>query len=146
MSKSNTTENNLLKLIFQNAAWTNIGDAGGLLGSAGAGSLYVSLHTADPTDTGDQTTSETAYTNYARVAVARNNTAWTITANTVSNGAVITFPTCGASGATLTHFGVGRASAAAGELLYSGALTAQLIVSNLVTPSFAVGALTITED
>ncbi len=29
--------------------------------------LYVSLHTGDPGEAGDQTTSEAAYTSYARV-------------------------------------------------------------------------------
>lgn len=69
---------NSLKLIFQNAAWTNIGDAGGLLPSATAGSLYVSLHTGDPGSGGDQSTNECAYTSYARVAVARSAGGWTV--------------------------------------------------------------------
>jgi archaellum component FlaG (FlaF/FlaG flagellin family) len=71
MSKSNTFETDLLGLIFNNTDITLIGDAAGLQNSATAGSLYVSLHTADPGEAGDQITNETAYTNYARVAVAR---------------------------------------------------------------------------
>lgn len=67
-----------LKHIFQNAAFANVGDAGGLLASATAGSLYVSLHTASP-DSGDvQTTSEADYTSYARVAVVRSAVGWTV--------------------------------------------------------------------
>jgi hypothetical protein len=38
----------LLELIFCNTDAPNIGDATGLRGSSVAGSLYVSLHTADP--------------------------------------------------------------------------------------------------
>ena len=38
----------LLELIFQNLDCANIGDATGLRGSITAGSLYVSLHTANP--------------------------------------------------------------------------------------------------
>jgi hypothetical protein len=146
MSKSNTFENDLLKHVFNNDAITLVGDAGGLLGSSTAGSLYVSLHTADPDEGGDQTTSETAYTSYSRVAVARTVGGWTVSGNTVSNAALVQFPQCGVTGATLTHFGVGTASSGAGKLLYSGALTASLAVSSGIQPQFAGGDLDVTED
>jgi hypothetical protein len=68
----------LLELLFQNLDFAGIGDAGGLQNSASAGSLYVSLHTADPGVAGDQTTNEVAYTSYARVAVARSEAGWTV--------------------------------------------------------------------
>ncbi len=77
MSKSDQWESDLLKLVFQNIAATKIGDAAGLLPSAGAGSLYVSLHTANPGETGLQTTSEAAYGGYARQAVVRSSGGWT---------------------------------------------------------------------
>ena len=89
MSKSNSLENDLLKHIFNNDAIALVGDATGLRGSTTAGSLYVSLHTADPGEAGDQTTSETAYTNYARVAVARTTGGWTVTNNAVANAALV---------------------------------------------------------
>lgn len=149
MSKSNTLESDLLKLIFQNVAATLIGDAAGLLGSAGAGSLYVSLHTADPGEAGDQTTNEATYTNYVRVAVVRSSGGWTVsgTAPTqVANAAAINFAQSGGVANTITHFGVGTASSGAGKLLYSGALTASLIVNSGITPSFAIGGLVCTED
>jgi len=147
MSKSNTFENDLLLLVFNNTDITLIGDAAGLQNSATEGSLYISLHTADPGETGDQSTNETVYTNYLRVAVARNSGGWTVTGNAVTNAATITFATCGASGATLTHFGVGCSSGTgAGKLLYSGALTSPLAVSSGIQPQFAAGDLDITED
>lgn len=146
MSATNAFETNLLGHIFQNLAIANIGDATGLPGSATAGSLYVSLHTADPGETGDQTTSETAYTNYARVAVARSTAGWTVSGNNVSNAAAVSFATCGATGATVTHFGVGTAASGVGNLLVKGALTASLAVSNGVTPSFAIGDLDVNID
>ena len=62
MSKSNTFENELLLLLFNNTDIANIGDASGLQNSATAGSLYVALHTADPGESGTATTSEAAYT------------------------------------------------------------------------------------
>ena len=146
MSKSNTFENDLLLLVFNNTDITLIGDAAGLQNSATAGSLYVSLHTADPGVGNNQTTNETAYTNYARVAVARSGAGWTVTGNAVANAALVQFPQCGVTGATLTHFGVGTDSSGAGKLLYSGALSASLAVSSGIQPQFAAGDLDITED
>ena len=146
MSKSNTFETDLLGLIFNNTDITLIGDAAGLQNSATAGSLYVSLHTADPGEAGDQTTNETAYTDYARVAVARSGAGWTVSGNTVSNAALVQFPQCGVTGATLTHFGVGTDSSGAGKLLYSGALSSSLAVSSGIQPQFSSGDLDVTED
>lgn len=85
MSKGNTFENDLLLLIFNNTDAALIGDATGLRGSSTAGSLYVSLHTGDPGEAGNQTTSECAYGSYARVAVARSGSGWTVSGNTVTN-------------------------------------------------------------
>ena len=146
MSKSNTFETDLLNLIFVNTDIALIGDAAGLQNSATAGSLYVSLHTADPDEAGTQATNETAYTNYARVAVARTVGGWTVSGNTVSNAALVQFAQCGVTGATLTHFGVGTDASGAGKLLYSGALTSPLAVSSGIQPQFAAGDLDVTED
>lgn len=146
MSMSNAFETELLDLIFNNAAIANIGDAGGLQPSATAGSLYVSLHTGDPGEAGDQTTNETAYTNYARVAVVRTAGGWTISGNTATNTALIQFPQCGVTGATLTYVGVGTASAGAGVLLFSGQLSSSLVVANLIQPQFAAGDLDVVAD
>lgn len=146
MSKSNTFETDLLNLIFVNTDIALIGDAAGLQNSATAGSLYVSLHTADPDEAGTQATNETAYTNYARVAVARTVGGWTVSGNTVSNAALVQFPQCGVTGATLTHFGVGTDSSGAGKLLYSGALSSSLAVSSGIQPQFSSGDLDVTED
>jgi len=143
---SDTFEQNLLDLIFLNVDITLIGDAAGLQNSAAAGSLYVSLHTADPGEAGDQTTNETAYTNYARVAVARSGAGWTRTGSTIENTAAITFATCGATGATITHFGIGTDSSGAGKLLYKGALTASLPVSSGIAPSFNPAQLDVSHD
>lgn len=146
MSASNAFENAILLLLFNNTDFANIGDAAGLQNSATAGSLYVSLHTSDPGEAGSQTTNETAYTNYARVAVARSGAGWTVSGNGVSNAAAVTFPACGTTGATLTHFGIGTDSSGAGTLLFSAALTASLAVSSGITPSFAIGQLSVTCD
>jgi len=68
MSKSNAFENSLLKLIFNATAIANLADNAA---TSPLTNLYVSLHTADPGEAGDQSTNEVSYTSYARVAVAR---------------------------------------------------------------------------
>ena len=146
MSASNAFETNILKLILQNVTAANIGDATGLVGSSIAGSLYVSLHTADPGEAGDQSTSEATYTSYARVAVARTTGGWAVSSGVGSNVSAINFPAATGGSNTITYFGIGTASSGAGNLLFSGALTASLAVSSGITPAFAVGALTITAD
>jgi hypothetical protein len=130
--------------MFNNTDFALIGDAAGLQNSATAGSLFVSLHTADPGEAGTQTTSESAYTNYARVAVARSGAGWTVSGNTVSNAAAVTFPACGVTGSTITHFGIGSDTSGTGTLLFSG--TCSLSVSSGITPSFAIGQLSVTAD
>jgi hypothetical protein len=95
--------------------------------SAPATNLYVSLHNASPGDAGSQNTNETAYTSYARVAVVRTTGGWTVSGATptdTQNAATITFPQCGASGDTLTHFGVGLSASGAGTLLLYGTIGA----------------------
>lgn len=57
----NAAATDLLELIFNNTAWANIGDAGGLQPSASAGSLYLSLHTSSPGEAGTQETNEVSY-------------------------------------------------------------------------------------
>ena len=126
MSATNSMETAILQLYFNNTDHANIGDAGGLQNSATAGSFYISLHTADPGETGSQTTSEANYTGYARVAVARSGAGWTIS--------------------TVTYFGIGSDASGAGNLFFKGALSASLAVSAGITPSFAIGELDVNLD
>ena len=146
MSATNAAENGFLSLIFENANYISIGDATGLRGSTTAGAFMIGLATADPGETGTQTTSESAYTNYVRQPVARSTAGWTVTTGTADNDAAITFPTCGVTGSSISHFGIGTDSTGAGNLIFKGALTSTLAVTNGITPSFAIGALDITLD
>jgi hypothetical protein len=141
MSATDVFENGLLSLIFENAKYANVGDATVLRGSSTAGVFYISLHTADPGETGDQTTSESAYTNYARVSVARSTAGWSVASGVADNDAAITFAACGVTGSTITHVGVGSDTSGAGNRFMNG--TASLVVSAGVTPQFAIGALDI---
>lgn len=146
MSKSNTFENELLLLVFNNTDIANIGDAAGLQNSATAGSLYVALHTADPGEAGTQSTSEATYGGYARVAVARSSAGWTVSGNAVENTAIINFPACTSGSNTITHFSIGKESSGSTAILYKGSLSASLAVSTGITPTCAAGAIDVTED
>lgn len=144
MPKSTTFSNNLIALIFNGTAIANIADNAG---SSPLTALYLGMHTSNPGTGGDQTTNETAYTDYARVSVARNTSGWNApTGGATQNAALIQFPQCGASGATLTHVSIGTASSGTGKVLYQGALNASLAVANGIQPQFAAGALTVTES
>jgi len=135
MSKSNTTENDILKAVLQGTdpSWR-----------AGA-NLYLALYTADPGEAGTAITSETAYTNYARQTIVKSS-GWTDGGSSFTNSALIQFPQCGVTGATLTHVAIVTTASGAGQILYSGQLNSSLAVSNLIQPQFAIGALTVTED
>ena len=78
MSKANSTENALLLLIFNATTWDLIAENDT---TSPATNLYVALHTSDPGEAGAQNTNETAYTNYARVAVARSGARLPVASN-----------------------------------------------------------------
>jgi hypothetical protein len=141
MAKGSTYSNDLLKLILQAVAIANIADNAA---SAPLTNLYVSLHTADPGAGGSQTTSETNYTSYARVAVVRTSSGWGVSSNVGSPVANIDFPQCTGGTATITHFMVGTASSGTGKNLWSGTVTPNISVSNGVTPRLTTST-TITE-
>lgn len=142
MSKGNTAENKILALLFTASAWANIADNAA---SAPLTNLYASLHTGDPGEAGDQTTSECTYTSYARVAVARSGSGWTVTANSCSPAANIDFPAATGGTNTATHFAIGTASSGAGTLLYKGTISPNITITTGVQPRLST-ATTITED
>lgn len=143
MPKSTTFSNDLALLIFNATAIANIADNAG---SSPLTNLYLSLHTASPGIGGAQTTNETAYTNYARIAITRNGAGWTVANGGATNTALAQFAQCGVTGATITHVAIGTASSGTGKVLYAGALNSSLAVSNGVQPQFAATTLTATES
>lgn len=146
MSKSNTFENELLLLIFNNADIADIGDAAGLQNSAAAGSLYLSLHTADPGEAGVQTTSEISYTGYARQAVARSAAGFTVSGNSVTLTNNVDFPEMtGGTGGLVTHWAVGVAVSGGTKVLYKGSVSPTITISTGVTPRLKQ-ATSVTED
>ncbi len=144
MAKSTAFDNDLMKLIFQGTAIANLADNAA---SSPITSLFVALHTADPS-AGNQNNSEATYSGYARVGISRNSAGWTVTGANAVNANACTFPACnGANNSTVTYVSVGKNNTGvAGEIYYSGALTANLTISNGITPSFAASNLSITES
>lgn len=106
MSKFNALETALLNLIFRGIALP--GDFGG--------TLYLALHEGDPGEAGNQSTNETAYGGYARVAVARDNTAsaFTVTGDTAANALTAVFPVSTTGPHVLTHWSIGTAASGSG--------------------------------
>ena len=143
MSKGNTFENDTLKLIFNAIAIANIADNAA---AAPLTNLFIALHTADPGEAGDQTTSETAYTGYARQSVARTTGGFTVTGNSVSPVANIDFPeSTAAPGAAITHFSIGVASSGASKILYRGTVTPNIAMAVGVIPRLKT-TTAVTED
>lgn len=132
MSLSNIAENDVVTLLFNATA----------LNAAYGANLYVSLHTADPGEAGNQSTSEAAYTGYARATVARTSGGWTVNLNVAANTAQVSFPECTGGTATITHVGIGTSASGTGRLIASGTVSPNVNVATGVTVSFAAGALT----
>lgn len=143
MPKSTTFSNDLALLIFNATAIADLAENDS---SSPATDLYLSLHTATPGTGGAQTTNETAYTNYVRVAVARSGVGWTVSGGAAENAALVQFAQCGVTGATITHVAIGTASSGAGKVLYQGALNSSLAVALNIQPQFAAGDLVATES
>ena len=140
MAKGTAFETDWLKGIFQQNNITNLANF-----ATGTTSLYVALHTADPS-AGNQNTSEISYTGYGRVTVARNSTGWTVSGNNTVNAAAITFPACTGGSANANFVSIGEnTTGTAGEVYYAGALNASLAISNGITPQFGTGNLFVSE-
>ena len=142
MSLSNVAENLIYNALFRNSGLPGIGDASGLGASAAAGSLYVSLHSDDPGEAGDQTTNEADYTDYTRIAVGRA-TGFTVTTAGVYNADVVTFPASVGNSGNVAYWGLGFDETGAGTLLMSDAFDSTLVVVSGVTPQIAASGLQI---
>jgi hypothetical protein len=142
VSKSNTFETDVLKLIFQAVALADLAENDT---SSPATSLYVSLHTSDPGEGGAQNTNECAYGSYARVPVARTSGGWAVASGSCSPVADINFPVASSGTETATHFGIGTGSSGAGYLLYRGTITPNISIVTGVTPQLTT-AMTIVEE
>ncbi len=148
-AKTTAYATGLLNLVLNNTAFANIGDASGLQPSGADGNFYLSLHTADPGASGNQTSSEIAYTGYGRIAVIRDGTQWSVAAGVASTLVDIFFGLCTAGGGTATYAGIGTDLSGAGNLLYRALVTspvAGIVISPGITPKISAGAALVTES
>lgn len=111
--------------------------------------VYIALSTAVYSDaaTGSSMSEVSATgTAYGRVSQTNNTTNWpSASAGTKSNGTVITFNAATADWGTINSFYIVDALSA-GNVLYGADLTTPRTVVNGDTASFAVGAISITEN
>lgn len=131
MSISNSTESAILKLVFQAVAWGNYAD------NAAASPetvIALALHTADPTDSGNMSSSEAAYLSYARASVARSAAGWIEAAGSVSPVNNIDFPAGTGGSGTASFFSTGKSGGGASAILWSGTVTPNIVTGSGVTP------------
>jgi hypothetical protein len=104
---------------------------------------YVSLHTADPGNTGgsEVSTTGTGYVRQGPIAFASAGNNPTV----ASNSAILTYPAATAAWGTIGWFGIWTA-ASGGTFQGSGALTTPKAVNSGDTARFAANALTITAN
>lgn len=143
MSISNTTENAILNAVYRAVTWTNY-----LINATSSPetNIHNALHTADPGDGGDMTTSEAAYTSYARVNVTRDTSGWgAASGGSISPGAAITFAAGTGGSGTVTHWSTGKTGGGATAILWSGTVTPNIVTGSGVTPELTT-ASTITLD
>ena len=100
---------------------------------------YVSLHTADPGDTGISEVSGGAYARVGPAAFVNTGSNPTV----ASNSALLSFPSATAGWGAITYFGLWSA-ATGGSFFGSGLLGSPTSVNNGDTTRFLVGSLTIT--
>jgi hypothetical protein len=142
--KTDVFSNDFLKLVFWGTPIANLADNAA---TSPLASLYLSLHTADPTDSAasGQATNEVTYTGYVRKAAARSNAAWSISGKVANPVAPIDFDVATAGVQTATHWGIGTSATGNGKLLYSGTLTPSVAIQTGVIPRITA-ASTVTED
>ena len=135
MSKSTQTSNDALDAFLRavDPSWRS------------GATRYIAFHTASPNIGGSQTTNEATYTSYARVAVTAATGFTAASGGSSSNTALIQFPQCTGGSNVLTHVSIGISASGAGQVIYFGALSSPLTVSNQIQPQFSAGALTATE-
>jgi hypothetical protein len=107
--------------------------------------LYVSLHTANPTDAA--TGAEVSGGSYARQSVAPGDANWSAASSTdgkTTNVSAITYPAPTANWGVVTHFGIWDAASSGNLLVYGALTTSRTINSGDSAPVFAAGALEVT--
>ena len=122
---SNYLENALINATLRNTAYTS------------PTTVYVGLHTADPTDAGSGT--EVSGGSYARTSVTFGSPS----SGTSTNSAAVEFPQATGSWGTVSHIGIWDASST-GNLLYHTALDTSKTIETGDIFKIASGSLSVT--
>src|SRR5215469_9546417 len=139
MPFTNYLDQQLTRLLFSNTAYTI------------PGTWYIALSTTTPVQGAAPNFTEPSGNGYARVAFTNNSTNWAAVASppangyTMQNNQPVTFPAATGSWGTVTYFGIYDASTS-GNLVGFGALTSSQAITSGITPAFAVGTITITNN
>jgi len=141
--KSDTFENDLLKLIFNATAITGLAQNH----ATPYGNLFVALHSTSLADDSAGTTAELSYANYARQTLSRSSSAWTVNGSSVSPAANISFDTLTEAATTVSVVAVSinDSSSGAGKILYYGNLSPSFTISTSQIPIIASTSV-ISED
>jgi hypothetical protein len=124
-------ENDLSLLFFNATTWDGVAENDT---TSPVTNWQLSLHTASPGESGNQTSNEIAYTSYARVARARSGAGFTVTGGSTVLAANADFPAGTGGSGTATHMGLGTASSSTGRLYLLGTVTPNIVTGNGVTP------------
>lgn len=141
MSMANVTEDNILNAYFRAVTIANI-----LINATSSPITTISyaLHTADPGDAGTQATSEVTYTSYARKTVNRDTTDHSASSGgSIGPAAAVTFIEGTGGSGTMTHFSAGKTNTGATDIFWSGTVTPNQSLGNLITPSLTTVAMTL---
>ena len=143
MPKATAFANEVVALVFNATSIANIAQNNA---TSPAANMRFALHTADPGVGGSQTTSEISYTGYVRKDVLRTTGGFPApTGGIISPAANIDFvASTGGTGGSVTFASIGLDTGTAGRILYYGAVSPPIAVSNGVTPRLTT-ATTITE-
>lgn len=139
MSKSDAYEEDLLDMELNGASITG-------LCTATADDLQMHLHVADPGEAGLTTTSPATYTGYAPITISRPASNFTVTGGSAVSAVDFTFPENTGVDQDVLYFSISPTGST--TILRRGQInggSGQTVATN-VTPSFAAGSLTITED
>jgi len=145
MTASNAMESGIAKLVYQAVAWSLYADN---TATTPQTSIATGLHTADPLSdeaTGTMSTSEVAYTSYARVDVARTTGGWAESSGVITPVAAISFPAGTGGSGTVTHFSTGETGGGAKNILAAGTVTPNIVCGDGITPQLTTST-TITFD
>jgi hypothetical protein len=135
MSFSTSVDTEILNQVFVGTALSWNGNT----------NLWLALHTANPGKAGAPTTSEIAYTGYARIPISRSS-GFTVASATIQNANLAQFPVATGGTGIATYCSVVTTASGAGSVIVFGPLNSSVSVTSGIQPQFSAGSLTFTLD